>query len=92
MFIRGKLNNPMATERTKKYEVEFRAILREVSPGQIIPFIQMGEYEQAIPSYGHIIPPSLLIPGKHVIMRKLVQGMRKGVDWEVVSDDNPYDG
>lgn len=82
----------MSTGRTKEYEVEFRAILRESSPGQIIPFLLLGDHEQAAPAYGHIVPPEFLIPGQRIIMRKLVKGMRKGVDWEVVIDDNANDG
>lgn len=68
---------------SKEAEIEFQAVLREISPGQIIPHLLIGEREQAAPSYGYIIPPELLKDGNRVVLRRLVKGTRKGVEWEV---------
>lgn len=77
----------------KPENIEFIAILREVAPGQVIPHLLLetsaGVMEQAAPSYGYIIPEELLIPNTFVRLKKVIKGIRKGVDWEVEPVDNP---
>jgi len=77
----------MSSGKHSSYEVVFNAVMREVAPGQVIPYLIIDGAEQAAPSYGYIVPSELQHDGQKIILRKKVKGIRKGVDWEVVSDD-----
>lgn len=70
------------------YDIEYKAVMKEVAHGQVIPILQIGSLDQAAPSYTYIVPEELRVDGQKIIIRRLVRGIRKGVDWEVIPDDS----